>query len=322
MPWDESDSARIGVPVSLFIVAVSTLLWYWPRPPPTFLSNGDRKTAKIVEVREVSHDTKRFRLSLGSKEFVLGLPVGNHILLHAPNPPKCLTSHKWNGGDDPDRGKVEIERRYTPITGDDVSGYTDILVKIYRPGTHRMPGGEEKSFEDGGKMGMYLDNMRPGDFIDISGPLGNVEYLAGGYFKLSNRTLQKSHVAMIAGGSGITPMLQILRAALRDRRAGGSTSYTLLYANKAEGDILCQDLLQDLEQESKGSLRITYALEVPPPQWKGKVGLVSAAMLRESIPPASRSPLLMMCGPEAMVEKACKPNLEALGHKRQDMVVF
>eukprot|EP00971_Amphidinium_carterae_P049067 966956-Amphidinium_carterae.1 len=219
MPWDEADGARIGVPVSLFVVAVSTLLWFWPRPPPTFL-NSDRKTAKVVEVREVSHDTKRLRLSLGSKEVVLGLPVGKHVILHAPNPPSCLTSGKWNGEDDPDGGKVEIERRYTPITGDELKGYMDILVKVYRPGTVVVSGGEQKTFTDGGKMGLHLDAMKPGDYIDVSGPLGSFEYLSGGFFKLSNRTVQKQYVAMIAGGSGLTPMLQILRAALRDKRVG------------------------------------------------------------------------------------------------------
>mmetsp|Transcript_69950 Transcript_69950/g.130766 ORF Transcript_69950/g.130766 Transcript_69950/m.130766 type:complete len:321 (+) Transcript_69950:53-1015(+) len=320
MPWDEADGARIGVPVSLFVVAVSTLLWFWPRPPPTFLT-GDRRTAKVVEVREVTHDTKRLRLSLGSKEFVLGLPIGKHIILHAPNPPSCLTSGKWNGEDDPDGGKVEIERRYTPITGDELKGYVDILVKVYRPGTFVASGGEEKTFTDGGKMGLHLDAMKPGDYIDISGPLGGMEYLPGGYFKLSNRTIQKPHVAMIAGGSGLTPMLQILRTALRDKRAP-QIRFTLLFANKTERDILCADVLEELEKESGGSLRVIHALEVPPPQWKGKVGQISAAMLRECLPPATRGPLLLMCGPDGMVQKACKPNLELLGHKRQDMVVF
>jgi len=69
-------------------------------------------------------------------------------------------------------------------------------------------GGGEK-FVDGGKMSQYLDSLRVGDKMDISGPWGMHEYLGKGNFKSGTKTLQASKVGMMAGGTGITPMLQV-----------------------------------------------------------------------------------------------------------------
>ena len=55
-----------------------------------------------------------------------------------------------------------------------------------------------------------------GDDLDISGPWGMTEYIGRGTFKLRGKAVQKKHVGMIAGGTGITPMLQIIRAIMRD----------------------------------------------------------------------------------------------------------
>lgn len=57
-------------------------------------------------------------------------------------------------------------------------------------------------------MGLYLDSKKVGDYIDIMGPLGVNEYLGAGVFKLPGRTITVKHVGMMAGGTGLTPMLQ------------------------------------------------------------------------------------------------------------------
>lgn len=61
-----------------------------------------------------------------------------------------------------------------------------------------------------------MDTLKVGDDLDISGPWGMTEYIGRGTFKLRGKAVQKKHVGMIAGGTGITPMLQIIRAIMRD----------------------------------------------------------------------------------------------------------
>jgi len=274
----------------------------------------------ISDIQEVSSDTKRTRLSLGTKGTILGLPVGKHITIYAPNPPQCLTSGSWNGKPDLDKGSKEIERKYTPTTGNDTPGHVDLVIKVYRPGKVRMPDGKEADWADGGKMGLYLDSKKPGDYIEIKGPIGVNEYLGKGMFKSPGQTKTLKNIGMLAGGTGLTPMLQVVSAALLDPH--DNCKFTLIYANKTEDDILCRDLIEEAEQKSNGRFKVHYTLDFPPSNWKHKVGFITAEMIKECMPPPSDSTLILMCGPVPMIEFACKKNLEALGYARASMVAF
>ncbi|CAE7330965.1 CYB5R1, partial [Symbiodinium necroappetens] len=270
---DGNDAMKLLVPTAAFAVGVGLLLYFWPRPPKVFLTR-ERKRVQVSDVVELSHDTKRIRLSFGSKKMILGLPVGKHIVIYAPNPPSAISSKSWNGKPDQDKGKPEIDRKYTPVTGNEASGYVDLVVKIYRPGTVKMPDGKEMKWEDGGKMGLYLDSKKPGDWIEIAGPLGVNEYLGQGTFKLPGKTVTVKHVGMLAGGTGLTPMLQVVQAALRD--ASDACNFYLIYANKTDNDILCRDMLDDLARNSKGRFKLYYTLDFPPENWAHKTGFITA----------------------------------------------
>lgn len=282
--------------------------------------NKERQKVEIIDVKELSHDTKRFRLSLGKEDAVLGLPTGKHIVVYAPNPEKCVAGGTWNGKPDSDKARPEVERKYTPVTGNETKGHVDIVVKIYRPGTSKMPDGSEVSWEDGGKGSLYLDGKKPGDFIEIKGPVGVNEYLGRGVFKLPGRELTVRNVGMLAGGTGLTPMLQVVQAALRETT--DKVNFTLLYANKTEDDILCRDMLEELAQSSKGRFKVHYTLDFPPEGWAHEVGFITTDMIKKCLPAPSDETLVLMCGPPVMVEKACKRNLEALGYHKKAMVAF
>lgn len=316
---DSADFMRVGVPIALFAVGVSTLLWYWPWPAKVFL-NKERKEAEILDIVELSPDTKRFRLCLGSKNTILGLPVGKHLVLYTSNPSKCITSGNWNGKPDPDKGTAEVDRKYTPVTGNETPGYVDLVVKIYRSGKFKMPDGTETQWEDGGKMGLHLDKLQIGDTVHVMGPLGVNQYLGQGIFKLPGRTVTANTVGMLAGGTGLTPMLQVAQAALSDPK--DKTKFSLLYANKTEDDILCKNMLDDLAKRYKGRFDVTYTLDFPPAKWTQKKGFITTDMIKECLPPHSADNLVLMCGPPPMVEFACKKNLAALGFPKTAMVAF
>lgn len=287
--------------------------------PEEFLTK-ERQKVEIVDVKELSHDTKRVRLSLGRDRTILGLPVGKHIVVYAPNPETCCSKGTWNGKPDPDKGSNEVERKYTPVTGNETPGYCDLVIKVYRPGTVRMPDGQEVKWEDGGKGSLYLDQKKAGDFMEIKGPVGLNEYFGKGRFKVPGREVTVKSVGMLAGGTGLTPMLQVVTAALQD--PGDECRFTLIYANKTEADILCHDLLEEAVERSKGRFVVHYTLDFPPKGWPHMSGFITADMIKKHFPGPSEHTLILMCGPPPMIQFACKKNLEALGYSKASMVAF
>merc|ERR1711920_303071 len=132
----------------------------------------------------------------------------------------------------------------------------------------KMPDGREMNWSDGGKSSLFLDSKSVGDEIEIMGPVGGNEYLGNGTFKLPGRTATVKNIGMMAGGTGLTPMLQVAQAVLRDPT--DTSNLSLIYANKTADDILCRDLLDDLVAQSYGRFNVTYTLDFPPMGWKGK----------------------------------------------------
>ena len=70
-------------------------------------------------------------------------------------------------------------------------------------------GGVIERFPDGGKMSQYLGGLKVGDTLDIMGPVGTKTYLGKGKMLSNKKELSFTKLGMIAGGSGITPMLQV-----------------------------------------------------------------------------------------------------------------
>jgi cytochrome-b5 reductase len=84
---------------------------------------------------------------------------------------------------------------------------------------------------------------------------------------------------MIAGGTGITPMLQIIRAILRGRGKGDKTEINLVFANVDEKDILLREEIEGLVKEDK-NFNLYYVLNNPPEKWSQGVGFVTADIIK------------------------------------------
>lgn len=299
---DSSKAPLIGaiaVGAAALIVAVVFLLRK-PRRPVT-LDPNTKISCKLIERREITHDTRVFRYALPSKEHVLGLPVGKHIMI----------STKIDG-------KLE-SRAYTPISSDDEVGYFDLLIKVYFRNVH-------PRFPDGGKITQYLESLSLGDTIDVLGPKGCITYEGHGRLKVEDKLKrsnppsyrQCSKIGMIAGGSGITPMLQVIRYILKN--ANDKTEVFLLYANQTEDDILLREELERCAKDPR--VKLWYTLDRPGNTWKYSQGFVSEEMLREHFLPYSPDTQVVMCGPPPMLKFACIPNLEKLGFTANNYLEF
>jgi len=279
----------------------------------TFLRRDERRSLKLVKKEPLSADTALMRFALPSNDMVLGLPVGKHFKIFMPNL-EGSDCGKWNGHNDPESGKHEVMRSYTPTSSDLDAGYVDLVIKFYRPG-------EKIRFPDGGKVSQQLDKLFVGDTIQIQGPFGRIEYKYKSVFKIGQRTVTKKMVGMLAGGSGITPMLQVLMAALGDDQ--DETMFSLIYANQTEADILVRDKLEALERAHPERFKLHYTVDRAPKEgWKYSEGFITEEMIRKHMPPMCDDALILMCGPPPMVEFACRPNLTKIGFPKDIQVEF
>ncbi|TIB63268.1 hypothetical protein E3P77_03566 [Wallemia ichthyophaga] len=181
----------------------------------------------------------------------------------------------------------QIMRSYTPTSSDDDKGYFDLVVKTY----------------DQGNISLFLDKLKVGQNVRIRGPKGQFKY---------NENLTH-HIGMIAGGTGITPMLQVIRAILKNPL--DTTKVDLIYANVSIDDILMKkeiDHLVKQEQDNgKNRLRVLYCLNSPPASWDGGIGFVNKQMIEERFPSADKEGKVLLCGPPPMIN-AMKKHLDDL----------
>ncbi|ETV98500.1 hypothetical protein H310_08638 [Aphanomyces invadans] len=248
---------------------------------------------KLVEKEILSHDTRRFRFALPTEHHVLGLPVGQHISLRYTD----------------SEGKL-VMRSYTPVSSDDAVGYVDLVVKVYFKNVH-------PKFPDGGKMSQYLESLQLGDAIEVSGPKGKLTYKGLGVFELKHRVndtevevRKAKKIGMIAGGTGITPMLQVIRYALKNPNE--KTEFSILFANQTENDILCRDELDQMAKEHP-NVKVWYTVDRATDSWKFSTGFVTKSMIEKHLFAPSPDVQVFLCGPPPMLKLAVVPALEELG---------
>ena len=156
---------------------------------------------------------------------------------------------------------------------------------------------------DDGEVSPYLtDELRPGDQIELRGPIG-------GYFVWEPS--QGGPLLLVAGGSGVAPLMAMLR--LR-AGAGSNADARLLFSSRSWEDVIYQDELERLEGDG---LRIVHTLTRSQPDgWTGYARRVDADMLAEVGPGPAERPRVYVCGPTLFVE-AVAETLVQLGHDPQ-----
>lgn len=215
-------------------------------------------------------------------------------------------------------GKL-IVRSYTPVSCDEDKGFVDIMVKVYFKN-------QNEKFPNGGKMSQHLENMKIGDEINFRGPHGSITYLGNGRFdmrgdkKTEPKTRVFKEVSMIAGGTGITPMLQVIKSILRNPK--DVTRIRLLFANRTEQDILCRKELDELAEEHPERFRPWYTVSRPEDNWNYSTGHVNLEMLEKNLFNPDPENIVLICGPPSMINCACIPNLDTLGHALENRFIF
>lgn len=183
-----------------------------------------------------------------------------------------------------------VKRAYTPSSLPGTTGYFDLTVKRY----------------DTGVVSKYLHDQRIGDPVLMSGPNTGGHWTDG----------MAKRVGFVAGGTGITPMISIIRWILAKKI---DAELFLLFANKTESDIIFRQEWERHVRECP-TFHCHHVLEQPPPGWSGGTGRITANMLQQHLPPPSPDTCIFLCGPPPMVD-TLEITLKELGYPEHAIIL-
>ena len=182
-----------------------------------------------------------------------------------------------------------VKRPYTPSSMPGATGYFDLTVKRYETGT----------------VSKYLHDRKAGDRVLMSGPHPGGHWVDG----------MAKKVGLVAGGTGITPMISIIRWILAKSLP---VELFLVYANKTEADIIFREEW-DKDVREYANFHCYHVLGEPPAGWLQGTGRITEAILRGHLPQPAAGTVIFLCGPPPMAD-ALEAALKVIGHAEQAII--
>lgn len=191
----------------------------------------------------------------------------------------------------------EVRRSYSLCTSPYVDPFPGITVKRL----------------DGGLVSNYInDYFKPGKKVSLMKPMGN--------FISDYHSKNRRHYGMIAGGSGITPMMGILKSVLVNEP---ESKVSLLYSSRSEELIIFNRELESLRDKYAGRLEIIHNLSQPKGDWSGLRGRLDKAkielLVREKFTDSAYENRFFLCGPQGIMDLA-KETLLTLGVEKEFLI--
>lgn len=183
----------------------------------------------------------------------------------------------------------------------DEPGYIELMVKLY----------------PNGKQSTHLHSLKPGDALTFA-PIKELAWTPN----------KHRHVALIAGGAGITPMYQLARGILHN--PADQTRITLVWGVNTDDDIFLRDEFTAMEREHPGRFKAVYVVATPKAGSPYQKGFITRQVLEKAgLSPTeegNRDVKVLVCGPPAM-EKALKGKrgvgvLAELGYRPNQVYSF
>ncbi|CAK9437512.1 uncharacterized protein LODBEIA_P18900 [Lodderomyces beijingensis] len=188
-------------------------------------------------------------------------------------------------------GKDEI-RFYSPISNQFDAGFFDILVKHY----------------ERGKVTRRLAQVQVGQTVKFRGTVGTLNYSPG----------MAKEIGLIAGGTGITPILQVITRVITDLE--DDTKLKLIYGNETERDILLKNEIDEIAAKYP-NFDVHYTVTHPEPSWTGSKGYVTREMIEQYAPQISDDNMLFICGPPEM-KRSLFAITQEMGWKKENIFCF
>jgi ferredoxin-NADP reductase len=160
---------------------------------------------------------------------------------------------------------------------------------------------------EGGEVSPFLvHDIAVGDALEVHGPLGAFFVWRPPHEGSSGLR----PVQLIAGGSGVVPLLAMVRAHLA---AGDDTPFRLLYSVRTPSDVFFRDGLEYASASGALRLDLVYT-RVAPPGWQTAAGRLTKDTLESLVIQAYEQPAVFVCGPTSFVEAVASWLVE-LGHR-------
>lgn len=205
-------------------------------------------------------------ISSDSRIFSFYLPSENHISNYHVSSFFFTKFIAQNG--------EEIIKYYTPISDPNKKGTIDFLIKKYEKG----------------KMTPHIFGLKKDDILHFRGPIT----------KWNLKQNEFKEVFLIAGGTGITPIYQLIKKIVTD--PSEKTKVYLIFSNKTENDILLKNELDSLMEKNKERFKVTYFLSKESKTSLGNTGYINKDFLKKVLPLPSSDMKIFVCGPPSMVK--------------------
>ena len=183
-----------------------------------------------------------------------------------------------------------VKRPYTPSSMPGATGYFDLTVKRY----------------ESGSISKYLHEQKVGNSVLMSGPNQGGHWVDG----------MAKNVGFVAGGTGITPMISIIRWILAQRQGA---ELFLVFANKTEADIIFREEW-DRNVREHANFHCYHVLERPPAGWSQGIGRINNDVLGRHLPPPDSETVIFLCGPPPMADNL-ETSLKGLGYPEQAIIL-
>ena len=147
---------------------------------------------------------------------------------------------------------------------------------------------------DGGRFSTFAnDSLKAGDILEVMPPMGN--------FTLNSDPENKKNYVFFAAGSGITPIMSLIKSILTDEPA---SSVTLFYGNRRFEDIIFREELEDLKNLYLNNLSIYYIFskeKLGSPLFYGRIDGEKCGQFSKALIDVKTSDEFMLCGPAEMI---------------------
>lgn len=193
-----------------------------------------------------------------------------------------------------------LQGYFSPITRPDDEGVIGILCRV-----------DEK----GGPITKIFKSIRPGSTMHMSAMGGLRLKFSQGKISLKGQNVRR--IGLLAGGTGIAPMIQIIRAYSDHVRKYGSSipkhGLNLIYAAEEDNDLAYMKLLHGVQKDFSDHFRVYVKVNSPPLGWTEGVGFIEPQDIKMHLifPPADQD-LIVICGPP-IFESAMVKILHRLG---------
>ena len=166
------------------------------------------------------------------------------------------------------------------------------------PYTDENPAVTVKKVPNGAISPIMNDSLKAGDTILLMPPMGK--------FTTELDPAASKHYMLYGGGSGITPIMSILKSVLHTEP---KSFVTLVYANRDEQSIIFRSLINRLKEEYGERFNVFYSLDNAPVDWEGHAGMMGAEEYREvshMLEQPGMPTEYFVCGPSGMMDQVKK----------------